>query len=191
MSLDVFIEALLFYKATPQKKKQLCKLFDVTEQELQDSLKIMSDRLQSGAVRVVETDTEVQLSTASELGEFIESIRKQEVSGDIGKAGAETLSIILYNEPISRADIDRIRGVNSSFIIRNLLIRGLITRESVTGHGYQFKTSPKFLQHLGVSRKMDLPEFSEFKTAIEAFDNNEHDWQLPTNHSGRGNCQQK
>ncbi len=171
MTLDVLIEALLFYKAAPQNKKKLIKLFAVPDEEFESAINILKTRLQNGAVRLIETETEIQLSTAPELAEFIESLRKQDLTGDIGKAGAETLAIILYREPISRAEIDRIRGVNSSFIIRNLLTRGLITRESITGNGYQFRISPSLLQHLGASHKQELPKFSEFMNAIDAFDN--------------------
>ena len=133
MELDVLVEALLFYKAAPQNKKKVAKLFAVTDEDLQKAINNLRDRLQTGATRLNETDTEIQLVTAPELSEFVESLRKQEISNDIGKAGAETLAIILYREPISRVEIDRIRGVNSSFILRNLLVRGLVVRESITG----------------------------------------------------------
>ena len=170
MSLDILIEALLFYKAAPQSKTKLMKLFAVGEEDLLAAINTLQARLQTGATRLIVTDTEIQLATAPELAEFIESLRKNELSGDIGKAGAETLAIILYREPISRAEIDRIRGVNSSFILRNLLVRGLIVRESATGNGYQFRISPALLQQLGVSQKQELPKFSEFMSAIDAFD---------------------
>lgn len=170
MTLDVLIEALLFYKAVPQNKKKLCKLFAVPEDEFTTAILTLKKRLQTGAVRLIETDTEIQLATAPELSEFVEMLQKQELSGDIGKAGAETLAIILYREPISRTEIDRIRGVNSSFILRNLLVRGLIIRESVTGSGYQFRISPSLLQHLGVSDKRELTQFSDFMSALDAFD---------------------
>lgn len=175
MSLDVLIEALLFYKAAPQKKKSVMKLFAVGEDELAAAVEVLRTRLETGAVRLSETEEQIQLVTAPELSEFVESLRKQEISSDIGKAGAETLSIILYREPISRVEIDRIRGVNSSFILRNLLVRGLITRESAGGSGYNFRISPELLQHLGVQNKQELPQFSEFLNALEAFDNVEHE----------------
>ncbi len=175
MSLDVYIEALLFYKATPQNKKKLCKILSVTEDELQTGIEILKQRLCAGAIRLIETETEIQMYTAPELADFIEEQRKQDLTGDIGKAGAETLAIILYREPISRVEIDRIRGVNSSFILRNLLIRGLIVRESITGQGFQFKVSPQLLQNLGVENKAKLPNFSEFMNAIDAFDNIKHE----------------
>ena len=170
MTLDVKIEGLLFYKAAPQSKAKLLKLFDVTSDELETAVQNLRVRLESGAVRVSETDTDIQLVTAPELSEFIESLRKSDLTGDIGKAGAETLAIILYREPISRVEIDRIRGVNSSFILRNLMTRGLIVRESITGYGYQFRISPELLQHLGVTHKHELPRFSDFMSAIDAFD---------------------
>jgi segregation and condensation protein B len=168
MPLDVLIEAMLFYKATPLKKDSLRKLFEVSEADFVHALEQLRHRLEFGATRLVETETEVSLATAPELSEFVESLRKAELKGDIGKAGAETLAIILYREPISRAEIDRIRGVNSSFILRNLLVKGLVAREAV-GNSYQFKITPDLLKHLGVSSKQELHHFSEFMTAIDSF----------------------
>lgn len=169
MELDVLVEGLLFYKASPQKKASVMKLFNVSEEELNTALERLSARLERGATRLVVTETDIQLVTAPQLSEFIESLRKQELTADIGKAGAETLAIILYREPISRGEIDRIRGVNSSFILRNLMTRGLIVREN-SGNTYQFRISPNLLQHLGVTTKQQLPQFSEFMTAIDNFD---------------------
>ncbi len=171
MNLDVLLEGLLFYKAAPQNKAKTAKLFGVEPAALSQAIEVLRNRLTDGATRIVETDTEIQLVTAPELATFITSLRKQEMAGDIGKAGAETLAIILYREPVSRAEIDRIRGVNSAFILRNLLTRGLITRESITGNGYRFRISPALLQHLGVTNKQALPQFSEFMNTIDAFDN--------------------
>ena len=171
MSLDALIEALLFYKAAPQNKKKLTKLFAVPDEEFSTAITTLKKRLETGALRLIETETEIQLATAPELASFVETLRKQDLTGEIGKAGAETLAIILYREPISRVEIDRVRGVNSSFILRNLLMRGLILRESITGNGYQFRISPALLQHLGVTDKRELPQYSEFMSTIDAFDN--------------------
>lgn len=170
MTLDVLIEALLFYKSAPQNKQKLIKLFAATETDFDNSLSVLRERLKFGATRLVETQTDIQLSTAAELSEFVETLRKQEISGDIGKAGAETLAIIMYREPISRAEIDRIRGVNSSFIIRNLMTRGLVVREAGNGGGYQFRISTDLLQHLGINQKQDLPQYGEFLNALESFE---------------------
>lgn len=169
MPLDVLIEAILFYKATPQKKSVLQKMFAVEDEEgWRLAIAALSDRLQTGATRLIETETELSLATAPELSEFIEALRKNELKGDIGKAGAETLAIVLYKEPISRAEIDRIRGVNSSFILRNLLVKGLVERE-VAGNTYHFRITPALLAHLGITKKTELPRFADFMNAIDAF----------------------
>ncbi len=168
MPLSVLIEAVLFYKASPQKKSVLQKLFMADDVVWHEAITELKSRLESGATRLVETDTELLLATAPELSELIDSLRKEELKGDIGKAGAETLAIVLYKEPVSRAEIDRIRGVNSAFILRNLMVKGLIKREAV-GNSFQFHITPELLQHLGITNKINLPQYSEFMTALETF----------------------
>jgi segregation and condensation protein B len=170
MPLDILIEGLLFYKSAPQKKASLLKLYDVSAEDLTIAITHLSARLQSGATRLVETDTEISLATAPELAPFIEQIRKADIKNDIGKAGAETLSIVLYRGPVSRSEIDRIRGVNSSFILRNLLIRGLIERNAnAKGSGYTFSVTPALLSQLGVTSTGNMPEFARITDALEQF----------------------
>lgn len=170
MPIDILIEGLLFYKSAPQKKLVVLKLFGITAQDLQSALAILNERLKTGATRLIETNDEIQLVTAPELAPVIEAMRKNELKADIGKAGAETLAIVLYQEPISRSAIDRIRGVNSSFILRNLQIRGLVDRiPNKQGSGYEFVVSPALLAHLGVTKKHDLPDFSRIADSLESF----------------------
>lgn len=170
MPIDVLIEGLLFYKSAPQKKQTIIKLFEISEEDLASAIVILRERLQSGATRLLETENDLQLVTSPELGPIIEAMRKNELKADIGKAGAETLAIILYQEPISRAEIDKIRGVNSSFILRNLLIRGLVERApSKNKTGYVFSISTALLAHLGVSHKHELPDFAKIVDALERF----------------------
>ncbi len=170
MPIDILIEGLLFYKSAPQKKTVVMKLFGVSTEDLQSALQIIGDRLKTGATRLIETSDEIQLVTAPELAPIIEAMRKNELKADIGKAGAETLAIILYQEPISRSAIDRIRGVNSSFILRNLQIRGLVDRlPNKQGSGYEFVVSPALLAHLGITKKHDLPDFARIADSLENF----------------------
>ncbi len=173
MPIDVLIEGFLFYKSSPQKKALLLKLFGVSADELKLAISKLQARLQNGATRLVETETDIQLTTSPELAPIIEALRKNDLKVDIGKAGAETLAIILYQEPITRAEIDRIRGVNSSFILRNLLVRGLVERNaSKERGGYVFSISPELLNHLGLTHKHELPDFGQIKTALENFAEN-------------------
>lgn len=171
MELDQHIEGLLFYKATPQKKKAVAKLLHVSDIELGTAIARLHERLKNSGLQLIETETDIQLATASSLADFIEEIQKQEVRGDIGKAGAETLAVILYRGPVSRLEIDTIRGVNSSYILRNLLVRGLIERSSKQSGGYQFSISPQLLAHLGISKKEDAPDYARVMDALEQFEN--------------------
>lgn len=171
MPLDILIEGLLFYKSAPQKKASLLKLYSVSEEDLATAIEHLANRLLNGATRLIETHNEIVLAAAPELAPFIEQIRKADIKNDIGKAGAETLAIVLYRGPVSRSEIDRVRGVNSSFILRNLLIRGLVERNSVgKGNGYTFSVTPALLSNLGVTDNTALPEFARITDALETFD---------------------
>jgi segregation and condensation protein B len=170
MPLDILIEGLLFYRGTPLKKSALCKEFSVDEAGLAAAISALTARLESGALRLVETDNEIQLVTAPALAPFIEQIRKADLKKDIGKAGAETLAIILYRKSVTRGEIDHIRGVNSSFILRNLMTRGLIERQpAAKGSGYTFSITPALLAHLGVTNVQALTDFARITDALETF----------------------
>lgn len=169
VELEHKIEGVLFYKATPMKKSVLCKLFECSEEELAISLKTLKKRLEAGATRLLEINNDVELVTMSELDELIESIRKDEMRRDIGKAGAETLAIILYRGPLTRAEIDRIRGVNSSFIIRNLMVRGLVEKDTSTKQ-VLYKSTPTLMKHLGVTEKTALPGFEDIMNTLDTYE---------------------
>lgn len=172
MPLDILIEGLLFYRGTPLKKVGLCKEFTVDSEGLEAALSALRSRLEKGALRLVESDTEVALVTAPALAPFIEQTRKSDLKKDIGKAGAETLAIILYKKNVTRNEIDYIRGVNSSFILRNLMTRGLIERQSAPkGSGYTFSITTELLNHLGVTRPEELTDFARITDALETFSN--------------------
>lgn len=104
-------------------------------------------------------------------------MRKDELSADIGKAGAETLAIVLYRGPLSRIEIDRIRGVNSTFILRNLLIRGLVERRPhpTDSRSFNYAITPSLLQHLGITSRESLPEFAEVMNSLDVFEKQHSD----------------
>lgn len=169
MTPDVLVEGFLFYKSSPQKKLVIQKLFTLTPEELANAVAQLRSRL-TGGVCLIETPEELQLATAPALAPIIETLRKNELKADIGKAGAETLAIVLYKGPVSRTDIDAIRGVNSSFILRNLMIRGLVERiHNKTRNAYEFVITPSLLSHLGVTHSHELPQFSAIMNALEEF----------------------
>lgn len=174
MSLDRQVEAVLFYKAAPIKKTALAKLLSVEVTALESAFALLRERLSSGATRLVTTDTEVELAVAPDFDKLIEGLRRDELNRDIGKAGAETLAIVMYRGPVSRGEIDRIRGVNSSYILRNLETRGLIER-GIEGRQSQFRPTTALLRHLGIDEKTALPDYANVMNALEKFEQNERE----------------
>lgn len=171
MDISQKIEAVLFWKAEPVSIKNLAKLLGSNEKDITASLITLETKLAGRGVTLVRTEDEVMLGTAKELSPLIEQLTKEELTRDLGKAGLETLSIVLYQGPISRANIDYIRGVNSQFILRALLIRGLVERVDNPGDSRSFLYKPTLdlLAHLGVNKISDLPEFDKVRADIETF----------------------
>ncbi|MES2315012.1 MAG: SMC-Scp complex subunit ScpB [Patescibacteria group bacterium] len=178
------LEAILFWKAEPVTFKKLAQLLSIEKTDTTEGVKVTEEQIKTGLIELektlqgrglslVQTDAEVMLGTAKELSPLIEKLTKEELTRDLGKAGLETLSIILYQGPISRADIDYIRGVNSQFIIRNLLIRGLVERidNPKDARSFLYKTTLDLLAHLGISKIEELPEYDKVRADIESFKN--------------------
>jgi len=165
LSIETQIEALLFYKNEPIEISKLSKLLAKKEEEVREALPKLAKSLENRGICLIETPSEVSLATAPETSNFIEQIAKDEMSTEIGKAGLETLAIVLYNGPVSRREIDYIRGVNSTFILRNLCIRGLIEKETdqKDQRVFRYKGSLALLAHLGIKQIAELPEFAVLK----------------------------
>ncbi len=111
------------------------------------------------------------LATAPEAGPLLERIAKEERSKDIGKAGLETLAIILYRGPVTRAEVDYIRGVNSTFILRHLTVRGLVERIPNPEDSRSFLYRPTFelLSFLGITSIEELPEYASIMSQLDEF----------------------
>jgi segregation and condensation protein B len=161
LSLEAKIESFLFYKGEPVSFKEISKSFEVSEEEVLNSIKILEENLKNRGIRLVLNDKEVMLGTAPELSSFFENLRKEELNKELSRASLETLSIVLYKEKVSRADIDYIRGVNSGFILRNLSVRGLVDKipHPKDSRISLYSPSLELLSHLGVSKVSELPDY--------------------------------
>lgn len=165
------IEAILFYKGEPVKTKALSKMLGVGTKEIEEAANLLKESLEERGIRLLVKEDVLSLGTSPEMSDLIVSIRKEELSRDIGKAGLETLSIILYKGPIPRSEVDYIRGVNSSFIIRNLLIRGLVERNHNPNDSRSFLYKPtlELLSFLGVTTISELPEYEKVQADLQTF----------------------
>jgi len=175
MTLDKKIEAILFFKSEPLKIKKIAQILNEKEQEIKDSLDILEEDLKDRGIRLLRREDEVVLGTAPDMGSLIEGLLKEDLNKDLGKAGLETLTIVLYKGPITRSGIDYIRGVNSAFILRNLLIRGLVQKETnpKDQRGYIYRPTFELLSYLGISKVEELPEYKLMNEEVDQFIENE------------------
>ncbi|MEK7505150.1 MAG: SMC-Scp complex subunit ScpB [Patescibacteria group bacterium] len=171
MNLEAQIEAILFWKAEPVSVKTLAQILGKNEVEIGEALNNLETALVGRGLRLVRKDDEVMLGTAPEVGELIEKLTREELSRDIGKAGLETLAVIIYQGPVSRAQIDYVRGVNSSFIVRHLLVRGLVEKVPNPEDARSFLYRPTFdlLSHLGISKLEEAPDYEVVKQKLNEF----------------------
>ena len=169
------IEAVLFYLAEPVSVAKLAKLCSASEAEAQSTLDELSESLAGRGLRVQQGAGSVQLVTAPEFSDDIQALRKEEMERELGKAALETLAIIAYKGEVTRADIDYVRGVNSTFSIRNLLMRGLIEKKQNPQDQRSFVYAPslELLSHLGITTFSELPERETFIKEMELFTNEE------------------
>lgn len=174
LNLSARIEALLFFKGEPVSVRFLAQALKVSEDEVAQGLTALEDALRAGGrgIILMRNGDEVTLGTVPEMGALIESLLKEELVKDLGKAGLETLAIVLYRSPITRTEINYIRGVNSNYILRNLLVRGLIEKdEHSTARSTMYKPTFELLSYMGVSKVEDLPEYTAIDAEVVAFKN--------------------
>ena len=175
MNLESKIEAILFFKNEPVSVAELGKRLGEKPDVVKGALAALENSCRSRGVVIVSNDEFVSLGTHPEASQLIENLQKEELSRELSYASLETLAIVLYKGPISRREIDYVRGVNSSFTLRTLLIRGLIERAGPStslgaGKSYSYKASLKLLEHLGITRLQDLPEYENAFKKIEKFE---------------------
>ena len=168
-NLENKIEAVLFFKGEPMSLKRISEILKVSKQEVIDAILILKNNLAGRGMVVIEKDEEITLGTAPEFSNLIEHLQKEELNKELSKASLETLSIILYKNGVNRAEIDYIRGVNSSFTLRALSIRGLVekTIDTKDNRRYIYKPSFELLSFMGVKNVEELPDFGEINKDIE------------------------
>ncbi|MES2930259.1 MAG: SMC-Scp complex subunit ScpB [Patescibacteria group bacterium] len=175
MQLESKIEGLLFYKGEEVQVKKLADLLHATIEEIEEALAELSESYKDRGLVLVRKDDSVVLGISADLSPLIESIRKEEITKDLSKAALETLSIVLYKNGVSRSEIDYIRGVNSSFILRNLLVRGLIEKIVDPKDSRRILYRPSFdaLSYMGASSIEALPNYREIQNQLQGIINAE------------------
>jgi segregation and condensation protein B len=171
-TLASHLEALLFAMGRPVSRSELAKKLTATDDQLEEAIVALNNRLTHG-ITLVDDGHTIELRTSAVAANIIEQIQKEENSRDIGKAGLEALAAILYRGPLTRADIDFIRGVNSSQTLRTLTMRGLIRRvENPKDQGgrqgsFIYELTTELLAYLGIATRAQVPEYDSVRQKLE------------------------
>lgn len=156
------LEAILFLAARPLTIKRLAEITEAEVKDVEAALKEIAERYnrEGSGVKLFQQGREYQLATAPEASKLVAKFLQEEVAGELTRPSLETLTIIAYRGPITKPELEQIRGVNCSLILRNLLIRGLIQEEAdVVTKMTKYSVTLDFLKHLGVQKIDDLPEY--------------------------------
>lgn len=157
------IESLLFVSGDPISVAQLARVAEVPEETVEEALNMLEASLfkEHRGLFLIRKDCDVLLTSHPDHVMFVERLIRSEREIALSRAALETLSIVAYRGPIGRADVDSIRGVNSTMTLRNLLLRGLIERQDHPddARGALYSPSLAFLETLGLSNRSELPDF--------------------------------
>jgi segregation and condensation protein B len=159
------LESLIFVSGKPIKLKKLASISQLEEADVKLQLEELNNDYvnQGGGVQLLLKDDSVQMVSNPKYGEYVKKMVTEELQEDLSKVALETLAIIAYRGPIDRVSIENIRGVNCVYILRNLLIRGLIekAKSNTDARKSVYQVSFNFMKHLGIKSVNDLPQFEK------------------------------
>jgi len=164
------IESLLFISTRPLTAKALHSFLKKEDAEIKidDISKHLGELVEEYSaegkgIRIVQVEGQYQMVTNPEFSSMMKKYLRDERTGELSQPSLETLTIVAYRGPISKPVIEHIRGVNCSMILRNLLIRGLVTSSERNGEPV-YSVTPDFLQYLGISNVKELPDYEKLNT---------------------------
>jgi segregation and condensation protein B len=161
------VESLLFVSGEPMKLKDIASIIECSIPYTNEILKQMAHNYEeeSRGIKLISINEEYQLVTKPQNSEFIQRILRTNIRQSLSQASLETLAIIVYKQPITRVDIDEIRGVKSDSAVAKLVERGLIKengRLDVPGRPILYVTTDEFLKQFNLQNLGELPSIEQF-----------------------------
>ncbi len=167
--LPVMVESLLFVASEPVPIMQIAEALDVKPVEVEQALAELNAEIVMRGIRVQRKGDKVQLTTQPECAPYVEKFLGLDLTTRLSKPALETLAIIAYQQPVTRAQIEHVRGVNCDAVLSTLLNRGLIEevgRLETAGRPIQYSTTFAFLQHFGLRSLDDMPSLQPEEAAV-------------------------
>ena len=159
-TLTQALEAILFTSNRPMKMRELQHATDASPGEVQRAIDELRESLRGRGVMLQRQGDQIQLVTRPEVGSFVRRALRPEVAGRLTPAAYETLAIVAYQQPVTRAQVEEIRGVSCETVLANLELRSLVTevgRGRGPGNPKLYGTTMRFLQVLGLETLEQLP----------------------------------
>lgn len=161
MTTEQKIESILLVSPQGVSVKELAKLLKVEKTDVMESLRVLQELYSFERGIVIQmSGEEVRMVTNPACAEIIAQYTKQEMGGELTRPQLETLTVIAYKGPLTKSEIEQIRGINCTMIVRNLLMRGLIVEEEGSLESV-YRVSLETLSLLGISGVQDLPEYEK------------------------------
>jgi len=160
------LESLLFVAEKPVSVKELAGVTGNMIGEIQNTLTEISKDYETRGIRLVRKGEYLSFVSAPENAKEVAALLNEELRHDLSQAALETLAIVTYKQPLTRMEIEEIRGVNTDSIVRNLMIRGLICevgRKEAIGKPILYGTTMEFVQYFGLNSEDSLPKIEELK----------------------------
>ncbi len=166
------IESVLFVADEPLTVERLTELFDgeLDKKTIVEIMERISESYDGRPIQLIEVANGYKLCTKPEYGEWIKKFFREERKRTLSQAALETLAIIAYRQPITTPEIEEIRGVDISGVLKNLLEKNLIKimgRKDVIGRPMVYGTTQRFLEHFGLKSLSDMPSLEEFQQVLE------------------------
>jgi segregation and condensation protein B len=164
LSTESLIESLLFVASEPVSVERLASALKISVEEVDAALQRLGQEYSQRGLRLQRKGRRVQLVTAPEAAEFVRSFLGLEASGRLSPPAMETLAIVAYRQPVTRAQVEAIRGVNSDSVLRTLVNRGLIEEQGrleQAGRPIVYGTTFDFLQQFGLTSIDQLPPLED------------------------------
>lgn len=164
MNLTSKIESLLFVAAKALTIKKISEITGGSVGEVKEAVILLKKKYSQEDVglQLLENNQEIQLATNPQNSALVKEYLKDEMTGELTRPSLEALTIIAYRGPITKLELEQIRGVNCSLILRNLLLRGLIKEEEDKEKGQSvFFVTLEFLRHLGLREVGELPDYEK------------------------------
>jgi segregation and condensation protein B len=158
-------EAVLFAAGEPVEADKLCEATEATEQELEAAMKILETKYaENGGIEMLRLNKSYQLATKAEFAPFIKTALEIKKNSVLSPAAMEALTIVAYNQPVTKSFVESVRGVDSSGVVNSLVEKGLLAeagRLDLPGRPIAYKTTDNFLRSFRLSSLDELPPLPE------------------------------